>query len=143
MSITSVNAIFTLSITGLYDSPQQLQGFVVDDLFDFGQVASKEIIQGADGIMAAGFVPNVYTQNVAFLPNAPSISLFEQWFAAEQAIRSVYYANGTIALDNGTIYTMTRGVLSGYSPAPDAKKILQPRKFAITWQSITPSAQIL
>ena len=143
MSITSANAVFTLSIAGLYGSALPLQGFIADDLFDFGQVSNKEIILGADGIMSAGWVPSTVTQNIAFLPDSLSIAVFEAWHQAEQAIRSVYYADGNIVLDNGSVFTLTRGVLNGYSPAPDAKKILQPRKFTITWQSITPSAQLL
>lgn len=143
MSITSVNAVFMLSVTGLFPSPQPLQGFIADDLFDFGQTNSKEIILGADGIMSAGFVPTTFMQNIAFLPDSQSVDIIEAWYQAEQAIRSVYYANATILLDTGKAYTLTRGALTGYSPAPDAKKILQPRKFSITWQSITPSAQIL
>jgi len=31
---------------------------------------------------------------------------------------------------------MTKGALSGFAPTPDGKKVLQPRKFKITWESI-------
>ena len=33
---------------------------------------------------------------------------------------------------------MNNGVLSGYKPISDAKKVLQPRKFSITWESVNP-----
>jgi hypothetical protein len=34
---------------------------------------------------------------------------------------------------------MNRGILTGYNPMPSAKKILQPRKFVITFESVTLS----
>jgi hypothetical protein len=38
----------------------------------------------------------------------------------------------------GKSFALITGFLSRYKPVPDAKKILQPQKFRITWQSVLP-----
>jgi hypothetical protein len=37
-----------------------------------------------------------------------------------------------------TRYVMTNGYLTGWKPAPDVKKIVQPRHYEITWAKIIP-----
>ena len=39
---------------------------------------------------------------------------------------------------SGKTYTMTKGFLTNYKPIPDIKKLLQPQRFRITWQSVSP-----
>ena len=48
-------------------------------------------------------------------------------------------ANGLLLLKSlGTKWNWTNGFLVEWKPAPDIKKLLQPRKFAVEWESIVP-----
>ena len=136
-TITSANSIFTLAIIGLFDSPQRLQGFAADDICDTESVESAETVMGVDGILVAGVVYAPIKQTVMLQADSESTLLFDEWRRVEQSERVKYYATGVITFPSlNAVYTCTRGVLTHYSPISDAKKVLQPRKFGITWQSI-------
>ena len=64
-SITSANAIFLLSISGLYSVPQQLQGFAADDIFDVSGVSPGEVMMGVDGKLSGGFVYNPVSMSIS------------------------------------------------------------------------------
>ena len=136
-SITSSNSVYLLSITGLYAVPQQLQGFAADDIFDTESIETAETIMGADGKLSAGFIFVPIKQSVMLQADSDSNTLFEAWYAAEQTAREKSFANGVVHLPGiGRSYVMTNGVLTTYAPISDAKKVMQPRKYGITWESI-------
>ena len=136
-SITSSNSVYLLSITGLYAVPQQLQGFAADDIFDTESIETAETIMGADGKLSAGFIFVPIKQSVMLQADSDSNTLFEAWYAAEQTAREKFFANGVVHLPGiGRSYVMTNGVLTTYAPISDAKKVMQPRKYGITWESI-------
>ncbi|OIQ97216.1 hypothetical protein GALL_207700 [mine drainage metagenome] len=136
-SISAANSVVMLAITGLYTVPQQLQGFSADDVFDAEAVSDVEVLMGVDGTLSAGYVPQPVKQSITFQADSASILMFEAWSAAQKAAGDVYFAQGLVTLPGvGRIYTCSRGVLSSYSPLPTAKKLLQPRKFGITWESV-------
>lgn len=137
LSITAADAKILLSITGLFDVPQLLQGFSVDDVFDVPSLSRKEVQMGVDGHMSAGFINVVVPMGIMLNADSPSNLLFEAWDAAEVALQGTYFANGIVRLPAiQRTYALTKGVLTEYSPAPAAKKVLQPRKFTITWEKI-------
>lgn len=73
-------------------------------------------------------------------PDSPSMRIFEIWMAASETAREVFYANGTLNIPSiDRKYTLTRGVLTQIPPAPDAKAMLQPMAFQITWQNVSPA----
>ena len=92
---------------------------------------------GVDGRLSAGFVFMPIKQTIALQADSPSTFMFENWYAKQQAIKDVYRATAQIVLPSvGMVYTCSNGVLTHYAPISDAKKVLQPRKFGITWESI-------
>lgn len=138
--ITSANAVVMLSITTLFPAPVQLSGFAMDDIFDVGELESVETYMGVDGKLSAGFVYKEVDQNIALQADSSSMPLFDTWWATMQASRQVFFANGIVTLSAlGQKWAMTNGVLKRYKPMPDAKKLLQPRKFGVTWESISPT----
>lgn len=140
-TITSANAVLMLSVTGLFNTPQQIQGFAAEDVYDTEDNEVAEVMFGVDGIMSAGLVYNPIRQKITLQADSPSQGFFEQVYIKERAIQDKYFFDGSILLrSTGKLYTMIHGVMSGYRPLPDAKKVLQPRPFTITWQNITPSA---
>lgn len=136
-SITAANAILMLSATSLFDVAQQIQGFAADDVFDADAMDIAETQMGVDGKLSAGWVPVSLKQGYTVQADSPSIDVFEQIYAAQQAVREVYWLQGVTTLKAvGKRYTMLNGILRNYKPLPDAKKTLQARKFIIEWESI-------
>lgn len=139
-SITGATAAYLLSVEGLFDTPIALQGFAVDDVFSTPAIRSAETQMGVDGFMSAGFVYTEIVQSIAIQADSDSGSLFDEWWTAQQAAEELYIANAVVLLKAiNRKWTMTRGVLTSYAPIPDAKKLLQPRKFEITWNTMSPA----
>ena len=53
-TITGASAVIMLSVPGLFSTPQQLQGFATDDIFDTAAIASAETLMGVDGNLSGG-----------------------------------------------------------------------------------------
>jgi len=139
-TITSANAVVMLGAKSLFPTPQQLQGFAADDVFSTEDIDTAEVVMGVDGKMSAGFVFVPVPQSYSLQADSPSISFFEALYQAQQAAKEVYFLFGVVTLSSiSRSYVMNNGVLSRYKPASDAKKVLQPRTFRITWESITPT----
>jgi hypothetical protein len=138
-TITAANAIYTLSISDLFPAPFQLQGFSTDDIFTTQPLQSAEVLMGVDGFLSGGFVFNPFVQTIALQADSASNTLFEQWQQGQQLAREVYVASGIIILTAvRRKWTLGRGFLTSYPPAPDAAKTLRPRRYGITWNSMTP-----
>ena len=139
-SITSANAIIVLTIPNLYTTPQQLIGFSADDIYDIDQQQAAETMMGADGRLSAGYVFAEKKQRFNFSPGSPSVSIFETLKTAENQIREKYWIAGLTTLTSvGVKYKMVNGVMSVYSPMPQAGRVLKTRVFEITWERIEPS----
>ena len=141
MSITSANSVFMLSFGSLFPIPQKLEGYRADDSFMVDDVEIAQTVMGVDGKMSSGYVPTQKVMTITFQPDSPSISKFEYLIAATKAAKDTFNLSGTISLSSiGRAYALTNGVLTNYKPLPDAKKVLQPVTYKITWQDIEPSA---
>src|SRR5665647_330953 len=133
-TITSSNAVYMLSISGLFDAPQSLQGFSADDIFTTGALASAETIMGLDGILSGGFVYVPIVQTINLQADSASNDMFDQWWQAQQIAKEVYVANAVVVLPAlNKKWAMTRGFLTSFPPIADAAKTLRPRRFGITW----------
>ena len=140
MSITSANAVFMLSISSLYASPQQLMNFATDDIYDADVIQVAEAMMGVDGHLTAGHVFEPVQMKIAFMADSPSLPIFENWETNQRKVGDVYPASGTITLVGvNRQYTLNNGFLVSYPVLPNAKKVLQPRIVGITWESITAS----
>jgi hypothetical protein len=140
MDITSANAVFIISVPLLLPVPQQLQGFAVDDIFDVDDVDSTDVMMGVDGILSGGMIFAPKSMNVALQADSPSMSFFDGWYQGQQAATAAFAAQASVTFTAiGTTYALLTGFLTRYKPMPDAKKVLQPRKFRITWQSVVPA----
>lgn len=140
MSLTAANAVITLTIPPLFNVPQQLQGFGVDDVYDTPQIKSVEVMMGVDGILSSGFVFVPIPQGISLKADSPSIAVFDIWWTQMQSAKDTFVASGLIRLPGlGKKYIMNNGSLTGYKPTPDAKRLLQDQKYEITWGSILPA----
>jgi|SRR6185437_159203 len=139
MSITSANAVYLLTIPGIFSVAQPLQQFAADDAFDTDAIEPAEVQMGVDGIMTAGWVPVPTKQTITLMADSTSALIFDSWNAAQAANRTIFYATGIITLmSTGQEFNLINGVLTSYVSVPPARKVLQPRKFGITWQTVLP-----
>ena len=139
-TITSANSQFLLAIPGVFSSPLPLQGYAADDAFSSEAISSVETSMGVDGKLSAGFAFHPVKMKIKLSPDSPSIALFEAWNAAQVAARDAYFASAVIYLPaTGRKYAATSGALTSYKPLPDAKKVLQPQEYEITWESVLPA----
>ena len=139
MDITSANAVFLMSVPLILPVPQQLQGFAADDIFDMDDVDSTDVMMGVDGILSGGMIYAPKPQNIALQADSPSMSFFEAWYQMQQGNAAAYAAQGNITFTAiGRSYQLLTGFLTRYKPMADAKKVLQPRKFRVTWQQVIP-----
>jgi hypothetical protein len=139
-TLTAANAILLLSVTGLYVTPQRIQGFSTDDAFDVDTVEGAETMMGVDGLLSGGYVPKERKMTVTLQADSLSNDFFDNWVSAQDVVRELYIANGSIAIPSlSKKYTLTRGILSSYKPLAGVKKTLQARPFVITWQAVQPA----
>lgn len=138
-TITSANSVLTLVIGGLY-GPANIQGYAVDDAFESESVQQSETLMGVDGSLSGGKVWIPYKMTIHLQADSPSVSVFDNWRAAQDAVVDVFLANGTIILPStGRSYSLVNGYLTAATPFPAVKKTLQPVVYEITWQSIVGS----
>ena len=142
-TLTAASSVLALAVVNLYDTPQQIQGFSNDEAFSFEDVESSETVMGVDGFLSAGWVPKELMQSITLQADSPSVQFFEDWYASQQQARDLLVGSGTVTYPaTQKQYNLVRGFLRGYSPAPPARRILQPRKFTIVWNQIQPAAYL-
>lgn len=137
-TITSANAVFALSIPGIFNTPVLLEGYAADDAFSSDSVQKSETQMGVDGKLSAGFTFNPIKMKVKLAADSSSIDVFDTWNAVQQSTRDLFFANATVTLPGpGETYNLVKGALTSFKPMPDAKKVLQSREFEITFESVT------
>ena len=136
LTITSANAIYLISVASVFPTPQQLQGWAVDEAFDTEESDIAEIQIGVDGLTASGWLPRLTPQTITFLAASPSnFQIFEQWQQAQDLAQDIFHAQGTIIIPAiKRQYTLPNGTLGPrYQALSNARRVLQARRFMITW----------
>lgn len=136
-SLTAADAVIMLSVAGLFSTPQQLQGFSADNVYDIGDLDVAETAMGVDGKLSAGYVNNPVDQTFTLMADSLSNDLFEQWIAASKAGNGTFRCTGSTTLPAlGKSYVSKNGALVRMPPMPGAGKLLQSRKYLIRWESV-------
>jgi hypothetical protein len=142
-SITSANAKLTFTVRnslGIVVGPFTVQGYASDDAFATEQVESAQTMMGVDGILSGGFTPYAVPQQITLQADSPSIALFEAWLGAQNALKDTLIADGVLAYPSlQKSYALIKGFLTRVTPMPQAKKVLQPVTYEITWQTVQPA----
>ena len=136
-TITSANSILTMIVPGLFPVPVSIQGYSTDDAFMLDALDLAETVMGVDGRMSAGYVPKEVKLTVTLQADSASKDFFAILTQAVKTAREVFYMSATLSLPStGEAFTFTRGILTNVEQLPSAKKMLQPQKFVITWESV-------
>lgn len=134
--ITSANAVITLAILPLFSTPQQIQGFAADDVFDFDEIESTEVSMGVDGVLSGGWTWKPQPQRIMLQADSESNDFFDQVYAAQQAAQTVFFGNGSVILPAiGKKFLMINGLLTTFK-LPGAAKTLRPRTFRFQWNKV-------
>lgn len=141
-TITSANAVITLTVPGLFPAPIQIQGFSAEKAWSTDNQETTESMIGVDGLKASGWVPAMIKQGFSLMANSPSRQIFNAIARAQKANRDALVFQGTIVLPGtGEAFSCINGTLKDYKPIPDGTKVLQPIEFNIEWQDIQPTLQ--
>jgi hypothetical protein len=136
MSITGANVVITLT-SPLFAAPQQIQGFGPDDVTNMDPVKILEHLIGVDGALTFGFVYVERMQEITLMADSKSNSFFDTINAQQQANQTVYAMSGAILMPAiSTLFNCANGALETYNPMPQVKKIIQPRKYRIVWNTV-------
>ena len=139
-NISAAGVVLTLSIPIVFPTGQQIQGFANDEVFDIPAIKSAEVMMGVDGVLSSGFVFVPIPHTISLQADSASNDVFDTWWTQMQATKATYLASGLIKLPSiSTKWTLSNGVLTSYKPAPNAKRLLQPRSYEITWQGLAPA----
>jgi hypothetical protein len=136
MSLTTANAVIMFTLPGVFDTPQQLQGFMTDDVFGTEALHPTETARGVDGKLSGGFIFSDIKQNYSLMADSDSVDFFDQWYLSQQSLGETLTANATIVLTGlNKKWTMVKGFLKDYPITPEAKKIAGGVKFMVEWES--------
>lgn len=137
-TLTNANSVIMLAVAGIFPTPQQLQGYATDDMFTAADVAPAEVVMGVDGKLSGGYTPYPVALEITLQADSPSMVVFDTWEAFQRTAREVFVAEASVKLPGTSQkWALTRGFLTGYSPMPAGRRILQPRKFTVTFESCT------
>jgi hypothetical protein len=140
-TITSADAIITLSVVDLYPAGVQLQGFAADNIYGTDALNLAETVRGADGKLSAGFIYGNINQTFYIMPDSGSRDVFDTWATTSRASVAVFRCNATVILPAlKRQYKCVNGVLKQWKALPDAGRILQASQAIIEWESITAEA---
>lgn len=136
-TITSANAVVTLTVPGLFDVPVRLFGFGPDNAWETASVVTTETQIGVDVRKTAGLVFNPVKHTYSFQADSPSVQVFEAIYAAQYAIRDLYYLTMTFNIPaTGQAYIGNKGTLEDYNAIPSAGKVLKVREFSVSYLNI-------
>lgn len=138
--ITSANAVLTIAAPGVLSVPQRIQGFSTDDIYTVAPVSPVETEMGIDGDLSAGFMFTKKVMDITLMAGSPSNQFFDALQSAQEAGVFPVQLSGVLTLpSNGIQAQLIVGFLTRYPPLPDGKKVLQPRRYELTWQNINIS----
>lgn len=139
-TITSADVVVNMTVTNLYTSGFQMQGFTADNIFDAESLEIAETVIGIDGKLSAGAVLAPLDQTWHIMPDSPCYTKIQTWITTSRTSIAVFRCNATIVFPtHGKKYTCANGVLVKSNVMPGAGKTVQPITALIRWETVTPS----
>jgi hypothetical protein len=139
LDLTGANASISILIPALFSTPQPLQQWEADNVFESPEIAPTETMMGVDGVLSGGMVFVPVEQEFMLMANSPSIAIFDSWYLNQIAAQTTFPASGTTIMPGlKKQWQMVNGFLVGYKPLPAVKKLAQPQHFRIRWNLSQP-----
>ncbi|MCX5619468.1 MULTISPECIES: phage tail fiber protein [Bombella] len=139
--ITAADAVFTLTVKTLFNTPITLENWATENSWSSGQkIKLAATTLSLDGKMNKGYIPSLYPMVLTFSAGSNSLLVFDAIATASRQARTVYELNGELLLHGlGRRYTFTNGCLTDYDPVPAGKTTLGDRSVTITWENVLPA----
>lgn len=137
-TVTAANVVLTITVPGLYDSPQQFSGYSTDKVWSTDALKLAETMMGVDGHLSAGYVPNPVPFTISLQADSLGVDIFDNIIQNTQQQRECYRVSGSISVPaTGKVYRGVNGVVETTKIIPDASKVLQAQEYTITWERLT------
>ncbi len=137
-TLTTANSALSFAVRGLFPVPQAIEGYATDDSFSVADVKPAEAQMGVDGNLSFGFTPYPHVMTIVLQADSASMALFDTVLEAQKANNEVFVFDGVLIIQGtGDKFALTKGAITSASPSPTAKKVLQPRSFEITFESMS------
>ncbi|UMM08422.1 hypothetical protein MKW11_14735 [Gluconobacter frateurii] len=138
--ITSADAIFTLTVSALWNAPITLENWGSDRAWEQEALEMAEFRMSIDGKLNKGYVPRAVVQTLTFSAGSSSIPYLEAIVAGQQQSMSIYTLGAELTLNStGRKYTFTNGGLNSGTVAPNGGATLEDRTFSLTWERVFPA----
>lgn len=140
-TITSANAILTITCTDVFPVPQLIQGFATEDAWSIAPYETARAFKGVDGKKSAGFVPANKEMDIVLQADSLSRNVFQQILAVMSAKREIVTFDGNLVIPSTLeVWEFSNGNLGPNVPGPPTgKKTLEAVTWQITWDDIQPA----
>lgn len=140
-TITSANAVLTITCPDVFTVPQLIQGFQVEDSWMVAAYETARAFKGVDGQKSAGFVPANKEMDVHLQANSLSRLVFQQILGVMSATREIVEFDGNLVIPSTQeVWEFSNGNLGPNVPGPPTgKKTLDGVVWQITWDDIQPA----
>lgn len=136
-TITSADAVLVLSSRDLELAAVQIQGFSADAAWAMGDTEVAQKTRGVDGKLSFGFVYGDYDMVITLQADSDSDKIFELIMTGAVTNQAVYRIDGVLTLpSNGKAIVMGRGGVTSGRIMADGQRVLQPRTWTISWESV-------
>lgn len=136
-TITSANSAGTLTVPGFFPSPVTMEGYSTDASVSLDSFKPSEPRMGVDGHLAAGFIPTPKIVKINLEANSPTRQAISDLTTAQETERKLYPIGMVFSIPSiGRRFTYTKGYLTGTTPMPAGKKVLDPAEFEITFERV-------
>jgi len=139
-NLTAANSVLTLSCPDLDIGPVQLKGFATDDAFDTPEVKPGEVMVGVDGKKSQGYVAFLVPFHFVLQADSTSIDIMDALEEAQEAAQETYEIGVSLSAPGlGKLWTFVNGTITSFPKTPNAKKLMQPQKYEITFEKMISS----
>lgn len=133
--ITSANATLFLTVEELYPNGVQLYQFATDQSYSSEAEQIAETRMGVDGMMVAGYTPNIKVVGVNLEVSSPSVAVMDYIIQATKANRKPYKCMLVANVPSiGKTFTWSTGTLQTGSLSGGAAKVLNPMQYTFHFQ---------
>lgn len=139
-TLTAANAIVAVDVPGLFQVPQVIDGFEIDDNFTSGAINIAETTLTLDGELEGGFVYSTVPFRLNLLPTSNSKKFFVDYLQASRTNQDIFRANFSVTMiGEKTQYTLTNGIYISGQVIPDVAKIQKavPFEFLFSSKNVT------
>ena len=139
-SITSADAVFTLAVKTLFNTPIILENWSANKAWEGSDITLADARMSLDGKLNKAFKIAPIGMTLTLQPNSSSWAVFEAIQTASRQARTVYELNGELRLPSlKRKYTLVSGIIASMSALPDGSSLLGERSVKLLWEDILPS----